>query len=404
MSGLISRLKTLTVQKPGSKSRAQRGAVIVLVAILFGSGVLIGMVSLVVDSGQLLLEKTITQISADNVASALAHHCAANTSECTSTISANNSLVAISRSTYSKHPPAIISVCGNPLAVTLHSTLATCAGFTGIPRDCVTPSASYAAYVRVYTGYTAATGGTPLFPLLNNLIHGTSSNPSIMACSQAAWGTVSAVASNATAMPFPIAVSLCTALDSTIVGKKTPLSSTDTVVEGLLGGRNTTTSTTCAGKKDQNNSTVVYPSGAQFVAFDVINRPNSGKISIGDTLTENALWNASTVTTYQRGLQSMITSKASYLIPVVTDTRVASKVVVGFVAFQVLAYKYYLGGPYSYYPTTASTSFPTRAQNTCSNFCLVGAISNATTQSASLFTTSGTLSYNLGVNTIRPLQ
>jgi hypothetical protein len=404
MSGLMARLKAFASKKTSKQSRSQRGAVIVLVAILFGSGVLIGMISLVVDSGQLLLEKTITQISADNVASALAHDCAANTSECTSTIAASNSLVTISRSTFSKHPPAIVSVCGNPLAVTLHSTLSRCAGFTGIPRDCVTPSANYSAYVRVYTGYTAASGGTPLFPLLNNLIHGTNSNPSIMACSQAAWGTVSSVASSAGAMPFPIAISLCTALDSTIVGKKTGLLATDTVVEGLLGNRNNTTSTTCAGKKDQNGTTVAYPSGAQFVAFDVINRPSSGKISIGDTLTENSLWNASTVTTYQRGLQSMITSKGSYLIPVVTDTRATSKVVVSFVAFQVLAYKYFLGAAYSYYPTNASASFPTKAQNTCTNFCLVGTINNATTQTASLFTTSGTLSYNLGVNTVRPLQ
>ena len=404
MSGVMARLKTFTTQKPRSQNLGQRGAVIVLVAILFGSGVLLGLVSLVVDSGQLLLEKTITQISADNVATALAHDCAASTAECTSTIAAGSSLVSIAHSTFSKHPPAIISVCGSTQAVALRPALSHCGSFTGIPRDCVAPSSSYPAYVRVYTGYTAATGGTPLFPLLNNLIHGTTSNPNIMACSQAAWGTVGAANSSASSLPFPMAISLCTAVDSTILGKTTGLLPTDTVVEGLFGGRNNNTSSTCAGKKDQNNNTIVYPSGAQFVAFDVINRPASGQIKIGDTLTENALWNASTVTTYQKGLQSMITSKASYLIPVVTDTRATSKVVVSFVGFKVLGYKYY-NGTYSYYPATANaTTFPTQAQNTCAGFCLVGAITNATSQSASLFTTTGTLSYNLGVNTIRPLQ
>jgi hypothetical protein len=379
--------------------------VIVLVAILFGSGVLLGMVSLVVDSGQLLLEKTITQISADNVATALAHGCAANTSTCTSTIPAGSSLVTIAESTFSKHPPAIISACGSQGAVTLRPSLSLCGNYTGIPRDCVAPSASYPAFVRVYTGYTAATGGTPLFPLLNNLIHGTDSNPSIEACSQAAWGSVGTIAFPS----FPMILSLCTAVDPRVVGKTTGLLTTDPAIEGFTGAQNSTTISTCAGKKDQFGSSVTMPTGSEFLGFEMLVKPASGKVSIGDNTTEATVWNTTTINTYRNTLASLINSNKYSLYPVVADTRSSPKKVIGFASFKPLAYKFKNpanGSLYLYYPNTAATiaSFPTRATNSCTYFCLVGSISNATSQSASLYPTNGSTSYNLGVNTILPLQ
>lgn len=387
------------------RRNSQRGAVIVLVAILFGSGVLLGMVSLVVDSGQLLLEKTITQISADNVATALAHDCAAGPTNCSSTIAASSSLVTIAQSTFSKHPPAIISTCGSQTAVTLRPGLSLCTSFKNIPRDCVAPSASYPAYVRVYTGYTAATGGTPLFPLLNNLIHGTNSNPSIQACSQAAWGSIGTIAFPS----FPMIVSLCTAVDPGIVGKTTPLATTDPVVEGFSGAQNSSNITSCAGKKDQFGSNVTMPSGSLFMGFEVLTKPASGTITIGDNLTENTTWNTTNINTYKNTLASLIQSNKYSLYPVVADTRSSPKKVIGFVSFKVLAYKFKNpsnGAQYLYYPNNAATiaAFPTQAQNSCTYFCLVGSISNATSQSASLYPTNGSTSYNLGVNTILPLR
>jgi hypothetical protein len=379
-----------------AKTGAQRGAVIVLVAILFGSGVLMGMVSLVVDSGQLLLEKTITQVSADNVAAALAHACSVNSAECTSTIASNSSLVTIARSSFAKHPSAILSVCGSAAAVTMRPNLSSCGSFSGIPRDCVAPSSDYPVYVRVYTGYTASTGGTPLFPLLNNLIHGTTSNPSIESCAQSAWGTLSKIPFPS----FPMILSICTAIEPGIVNKgNAALATTDKIIEGFTGTQNGPTTSNCAGKKDQAGKSI--PSAANFLGFEVMSRPASGYISIGDTMTENTTWNVSTATIYQNALNTMINAGTFTKYPVVVNTALASKVVVAFVNFKPLAYRYGT----AYYPNTAlvKATFPSTGSS-CTYLCLVGAISNATSQTAGMLAPTGPTSYNLGVNTIVPLQ
>jgi len=391
MSGLASRK---LFRRAGAA--AQRGAVIVLVAVLFGSGVLLGMVSLVVDSGQLLLEKTIAQISADDVAAALAHACAANTAECTSTIAANSSLVTIAHSSYAKHPTAILSVCGSTAAVALHPNLTHCGNFSGIPRDCVTPSANYPVYVRVYTGYTAASGGTPLFPLLNNLIHGTTHNPSIESCSQAAWGILSQIPFPS----FPMILSLCTAIEPGVINKGTAaLAKTDPIIEGFTGTQNGNPTSNCSGKKDQSGKSI--PSSANFLGFEMLTRPASGLINIGDSMTETTSWTATTVTTYKNNLNSMINAGTFVKYPVVVDTTASKKVVVGFASFKPLAYRYGT----TYYPNTATvkTNFPTTGSS-CTYFCLVGAISNSTSQSAGMLTSTTLTGYNLGVVTIRQMQ
>ena len=392
MSGLTA-MKTSEVRS----TRSQRGAVIVLVAILFGSGVLLGMVSLVIDSGQLLLEKTITQVASDNVASALAHACSLSSTECTSAVAANSSLVTIAHSSFSQHPSAILSVCGSASAVVLRPSLTTCGGFSGIPRDCVTPSANYANYVRVYTGYTAATGGTPLFPLLNNLIRGTSLNPSIESCSQAAWGTLSQI----TNPDFPMVMSLCAAVEPAMrTQADLPLALTDKIVEGLSGTQNGPATANCASQKDQTGKQLVT-SAANFIAFEVFAKPVSGKIAIGDTLTENATWNTTNINTYKNALASNIGVYKKY--PVVVNTALSSKVVVAFVNFKLIAYRYGT----TYYPNTAAVkaAFPTAGiGNSCTYFCLVGGISNATAQTAGMLAPTGPAGYNLGVNTIVQLQ
>ena len=375
---------------------AQRGAVIVLVAVLFGSGVLLGMVSLVVDSGQLLLEKTITQISADNVAVALAHACSKNSTECTSTIATNSSLVTIAHSSYTKHPSAILSVCGSSAAKALRPNLTLCGSFSGIHRDCVTPSTNYPVYVRVYTGYTAATGGTPLFPMLNNLIHGTSSNPSIEACSQAAWGILSQIPFPS----FPMILSLCTAIEPSIINKGTAgLVSTDKIIEGFTGTQNGNPTANCSGKTDQSGKAI--PSSANFLGFEMLTRPASGLINIGDSMTETTSWTTTTVNIYKNNLNSMINAGTFVKYPVVVDTTASRKVVVGFANFKPLAYRYGT----TYYPNTAAikAAFPSNGSS-CTYFCLVGAISNTTSQSAGMLTSPTITGYNLGVVTIRPLQ
>jgi len=330
------------------------------------------------------------------VAAALAHACAAKTTECTSTIAANSSLVTIAHSSHAKHPTAILSVCGSTAAVALYPALTHCGTFSGIPRDCVTPSTNYPVYVRVYTGYTAATGGTPLFPLLNNLIHGTTHNPSIEACSQAAWGILGQIPFPS----FPMILSLCAAIEPGIINKGNALlAKTDPVLEGFTGTQNGNPTSNCSGKKDQSGKAI--PSAANFLGFEMLTKPVSGLVSIGDTMKESTSWTATTLTTYKNTLKSMIDAGQFVKYPVVVDTTATNKVVVGFANFKPLAYKY---------GTTVYTKAPNLVANfptygsSCTYGCLVGAISNTTSQSAGMLVSPTITGYNLGVVTIRQMQ
>jgi hypothetical protein len=118
-------------------------------------------------------------------------------------------------------------------------------------------------------------------------------------------------------------------------------------------------------------------------------------------MTENSTWNASTVNIYKNALNTMINAGTFTKFPVVVNTAVSNKVVVGFVSFKPLAYRYGT----TYYPNTAlvRASFPSTGSS-CTYFCLAGAISNATSQTAGMLAPTGPTSYNLGVNTIVPLQ
>ena len=393
----MPRLSRKVMDQRASGHRSERGAVALLVAILFGSGVLLGMVSLVLDGGQLLLEKTITQVAADDVAAALAHGCSIGSAECTSAVAASSSLVTIAKSSFAKHPSAILSVCGSADAVTLRPSLAQCGSFSGIPRDCVTPSTNYPNYVRVYTGYTAAGGGTPLFPLLNNLIHGTNANPNIESCSQAAWGVLSQIPTP----DFPMVMSLCAAVEPALRAQvDTPLALTNKIIEGLTGTQNGPATTNCASQKDQSGKQLVT-SGANFIAFEAFTKPAGGKLSIGDALTESTVWNAASIALYKNALASNVGVAKKY--PVVIDSTAKSKTIVAFVSFKLVAYRYGT----SYYPNTAAVkaAFPTAGiSNSCTYFCLVGGVLNATSQNAGMLAPNGPTSYNLGVNTIVQLQ
>ena len=204
-------------------------------------------------------------------------------------------------------------------------------------------------------------------------------------------------------------MSLCTAVDPRIVGKTSGLVSTDPVIEGFTGAQSSTNISSCAGKKDQLGYNVNMPTGSLFLGFEVVVKPASGKVSIGDNLTEATVWNTTAINTYRNTLASLINSNKYSLYPVVADTRSSPKKVIGFASFKPLAYKFKNpanGSQYLYWPNTAAviSSFPTQSTNSCTYFCLVGSISNATSQSASLYPTNGSTSYNLGVNTILPLQ
>jgi Flp pilus assembly protein TadG len=161
----------------------ERGAIGVLVAMLFGAGVLAGMGALVIDTGQLFQERAELQNGADAAALAVAKSCATGT--CAPTLSAqyaNENASALTGHT------AASAVCGS-------GTLGACPTSTGALDDCpVAPSMSgMVGYVDVRTSTKLASGSTVLPPVFAKTLLGNSSytGSTVKACAQAAWGGAS---------------------------------------------------------------------------------------------------------------------------------------------------------------------------------------------------------------------
>jgi Flp pilus assembly protein TadG len=157
--------------------RDERGVIGVLIAMMFGAGVLTGMGALVIDAGQLFQERAELQNGADAAALAVAKSCATGT--CASSLAAqyaNENASALTGNT------AASLVCGTGLGA--------CPGVTGAQTDCPAAPAGGVSYVDVRTS-TKLSGGSLLLPpvfaktLLGN---GSYQGSTVKACAQAEWG------------------------------------------------------------------------------------------------------------------------------------------------------------------------------------------------------------------------
>jgi hypothetical protein len=152
-----------------------RGAVAVLVAVLLGSGVLLGMGALVIDVGQLYQNRAELQNGADSAAFAVAKSCATGT--CTPDI-AGQYASANAKSGIE----GVSLVCGS-------GTLGDCLASTGALTDC--PSApTDVSYVDVHTNTLTASGSKLLPPVFADALPGMSGykGSTVLACAQAEWG------------------------------------------------------------------------------------------------------------------------------------------------------------------------------------------------------------------------
>jgi Flp pilus assembly protein TadG len=154
----------------------ERGAIGVLIGLLFGGGVLIGMGALVIDVGQLYQERAELQSGADAASLAVAKSCAAGT--CTpgaaATYANANAKDGLS---------SVSQVCGS-------GTLGSCPASTGTMTDCPAAPAIGTNYVDVHTSTAESGGGTLLPPVFASTLLGNSSyqGSTVYACSQAQWG------------------------------------------------------------------------------------------------------------------------------------------------------------------------------------------------------------------------
>ena len=173
-----------------------RGAVIVLVAILLGAGVITGLLATVADLGRVYAERRVVQNGADAAALALAQHCAQADANCTGTGHARTAAVALADANAPDGRTAVTEVCGT-------GSMAQCLGGSGRWTDCRAVDPSVSNYVRVRTATEAADGTPALTPIFAQLL-----DPGVVlatgACAQAAWG-----AATTALVTFPILLPIC---------------------------------------------------------------------------------------------------------------------------------------------------------------------------------------------------
>jgi len=189
--------------RPGLRDQ---GAIALIVAILFGTFVLLGCAALTIDVGNINLDRRQLQNGADSVALAVAKDCA-NTGTCApndpSLLTLVNSNAADGATEIRRVDGLTPAICGN--APGLLPCPAAAAPNTGNLQEC--PSSSLPAstnYVRVYTE-TKNAGGTHLLPYsFGAAITGAGSGANQQACASVAWGPAGSGAS-----AFPVTFSYC---------------------------------------------------------------------------------------------------------------------------------------------------------------------------------------------------
>jgi Flp pilus assembly protein TadG len=174
MRDLTARLARRVRRRGGD----EQGAIAVLVAILIGSGVLLGMGALVIDVGQLYQERAELQNGADAAAIGVAKTCALGT--CNPAVAASYADANASRLTGGT--AGVSLVCGS-------GGVGSCSGSPGIPTYCPAPPAG-GNYVEVATSTRTASGSTLLPPAFATTLLGNSGyqGSTVHACAQAEWG------------------------------------------------------------------------------------------------------------------------------------------------------------------------------------------------------------------------
>ena len=191
---------------PGS---GERGAVAMLVALLFGTGVFLGLAALTIDVGALALERRALQNGADADVLALAQQCASNSASCTNDPSTALSLTSLAGQNADDgltDLDATAPICASANV----TTMATCVepitpALTDCPAVPGLPAAARWVEVRTQTRTSDASRPSILPPYFAQyLAGGHYQGETVRACARAAWGPASIPSA-----VVPIAISLC---------------------------------------------------------------------------------------------------------------------------------------------------------------------------------------------------
>ena len=191
-------------------SGGENGAIAALVAVLFLFGVLLGLGSLVIDTGSLLYERRQLQNGADAAVLAVAKDCASNPACTPNSVAGLAALTALAGANASSDGQTAIasSVCGNSIARLSFPGLADCPALTDQIVDCPPVPSRFASepYIEVRTKTLNADGTFILPPILAQMLAGgTYSGETVKACSRAAL----LPASTPIGFVLPVAFSYC---------------------------------------------------------------------------------------------------------------------------------------------------------------------------------------------------
>jgi Flp pilus assembly protein TadG len=182
------------------------GAIAVIVAILFGTFVVLSCAALTIDVGNINLDRRQLQNSADAVALAVAQDCA-NTGTCHPNDPSLQTLANANSAhgaTAIRRVDGLTPICGN--APGLVSCPAASAPNSANLQEC--PGANPAdstQYVRVYTETLQKAGGAHILPYtFGAAIAGVGSGANQQACASVSWGAIGTYTTGA-----PITISLC---------------------------------------------------------------------------------------------------------------------------------------------------------------------------------------------------
>ncbi|MFM7030402.1 MAG: TadE/TadG family type IV pilus assembly protein [Micrococcales bacterium] len=207
----MPKLATLVRRAVGS----DRGAISTLFAILLGSGLLIAIIGMVVDTGQVLAQRQLVRNAADAVAEAVAFHCA---KESPATNCLTDNYVTTGGITGTQTNAAFLSTIANPkggnITVTKicgkNSTVATfpaCPVLTTASYDCKANLAAlgYSDWVRVYT----SSDPTGIKAAFMPFVSGSHTNYQELGCAQVWWGKAASITVDKSGNQLPVLFGNC---------------------------------------------------------------------------------------------------------------------------------------------------------------------------------------------------
>lgn len=173
----------------------ERGAVTILVALLITSGVILGLLALVIDGGRLYSERRLVQNGADAAALAVARACAIGDPACSSqTAAATLGRTLSNQNAGPDQVSTLDEACGS-------GNLGACRALRTHAWECQTTT-GYRNYARIRTATQESDGGSVVPGVFSRALG--LDETGLWACSQAIWGT----AGSANVI-LPIALSAC---------------------------------------------------------------------------------------------------------------------------------------------------------------------------------------------------